>query len=192
MRRDETARMATWIELAAALNAISYFVLSQVWGNLFGGQNDHPVAIGFPFLISHNGYEFPEGSIWPVNLFLYFGIAILFGSMAAGVIRRRVPVKDEVDGALLEMEQVVPRMFQLSIFELMAGTVVLAVIFGALGHSANVDVGALKTIYVAGPIAIAWIAWVSRRLPNSGQSLLVLGFAIALIVAAGWLAESIP
>jgi len=176
MTRSRSIPLTEWCVLvAAALNSLSYFYWSSGWGNLFGGGSESPEGIGFPLLFWHNQFEVPNSGLLPVNFVVNVGLPFLIGAIVEWSLGNRRPEPAGIEAEVPGEGESTPNVWQLSLGELMMGTAVLAVIFAASGRSSSLEIGAIKTIYLAGPILFAWIAWVARKLPGQWHRILGLG-----------------
>jgi len=165
-----------WTALAfASLNAISYFVRSEGWGNLLGDHPGNDEAIGFPMLIWHQGgsffsYNAMIGDIlFAASVGTLAGVVVLLGS------------KFWLSGAnILTDDQAVKLdfRFQFSLRGLLLFTAVISVVAGITanipGFNNSVAVLVLFIIYLVGP-AIVLLLWQFLPMtPPLVRSLLVL------------------
>ncbi|HMP79473.1 MAG TPA: hypothetical protein PKD54_08485 [Pirellulaceae bacterium] len=124
-----------WGVLAiASVNALSYFYYSSGWGNLFGTQTDAPVAIGFPWLIWHNGIGFDQPTHRPAMVWanavagLLLSAVIGAAAVFAGAKRSSTPERPQVEKQGL---------FQFRLVELMAATGLVGLILADTEPTGN-------------------------------------------------------
>jgi hypothetical protein len=170
--------------LFATANCLSYFYWSSGWGNLLGTRDDQPVGIGFPFLIWHNGFSYPDPVMRWGYLFANILVAVI-GAAAIGWCFSGIKLK----GAPSSASSTRPQFFQFNIGELLLMTVVVAAVLAVAGPALDWGTATLKTVYLVGPLLIGWLSLLLRRLPARTGDMVGLLFGLAMIVVAGIVSE---
>ena len=172
--------------LFATANCLSYFYWSSGWGNLLGTRDDQPVGIGFPLLIWHNGFSYPDPVLRWGYLFANILLAVI-GAAAIGWCFSRIKRMDTPRSASSPR----PQFFQFNIGELLLMTVVVAAVLAVAGPALDWGTAMLKTIYLVGPLLIGWLSLLLRRLPARTGDMVGLLFGLSMIVVAGIVSEQL-
>jgi hypothetical protein len=191
-QRQGFATCFTWSLIAfAALNAISYFVRSAGWGNLFGEARGH-VGIGFPRLVwqyeSSGVAPLPDSSAIALNV----AVGLLASAVVAAVFMRLNRPSASVDQSESHESTVASgfRMPQFNLRSLFLFTAITAVLLGAARTSSELNPALLKVIYLGGPCTIAWVGYLARCCNVRWQVVLTLSYGALLVIASGVLAQN--
>ena len=172
--------------LFATANCLSYFYWSRGWGNLLGTRDDQPVGIGFPLLIWHNGFYYPDPTL-RVGYEVTNVVIALVAAAAIGCCLSRK--KTLVAHSSTPSSR--PQFFQFNIGELLLMTVVVAAVLAVSGKALDWGTAILKTVYLVGPLLIGWLSLLLRRLPARIGDLVTILFGLALILTAGIVSEQL-
>jgi len=150
--------------LAAAANAISYFVLSEGISNLIGASNQQQEAIGFPIEVWRRGETYGRFIVnFPAfftNCTLGFISALILGTLIAG---KQVLLNQIVLSSIQQesnQQTLGKGSFQFSIQSMLIATLVIALFLGA-AVNASADPKVLAFIFFAGP----WVMVILSMLP---------------------------
>ena len=152
--------MAGGFLVLAALNALSWFWLSEGWSDLWGGtRNANSEAIGFPMEIWREGEFYGNG--WMVD-FPMLAVNLLFALLLAisgGLLARRIAPKlnELVHQSESGSRSSESKKITFSVRGLLLLTTVVAVAFGLTG-TFGVSPWLLGEIYFLGPLVLVMIA----------------------------------
>ncbi|QEG21323.1 hypothetical protein [Mariniblastus fucicola] len=170
------------VMIFAALNALSWFWLSDAWTDLCGAtQNAGADAIGFPFEIWREGNYYGSGWMinYPwlgVNLILAIAIAFLFGWIGSRFASR---LQQLVEGA--ESTELRKLNFTFSVRGLFVTTTIAAFFLG-ITRMLGVSPWLLGAIYFGGPLVLILIAMAPVGLHWEQRMIIVVAFAILMLV----------
>ncbi len=191
-------RFIAVVLLFAAMNALSYFYWSGGWGNLFGNPEGAAVGIGFPIRFFVQAAPAVQ-SVFDAPLLLAdlaIGVAVSFavgltfaGNSSSGSLNQSQPASTASQVPAVSGGQ--GRSINFSIRELLISSAIISIVMFLAGSLDQPWVSALKVIYLAGPILLAWTAYMSQRLGPGGQSVCTLVLTGIFMIAAGILAEQI-
>jgi hypothetical protein len=172
---------------SAVLNAASYFVRSDGWGDLVGVRPHRREALGFPLEVweegqAYNGF-FVDYSALLINSLAAAALSCLCG-LAVWALRQR--------GNLLVayLEQRYPeadrqqQQFQFSLRGLLLSTAVVAVAATILRRWTSARPEVLAGIYLLGPWLLVGLALLPRRISWQQRVGLIVPLTLLLIVVA--------
>lgn len=169
--------------LYAAINALSWFYLSEGWSDLFGGtQNAATEAVGFPFQIWQEGASYGPG--WVID-FYYAAVDLLVGGVFICVFGwlavrysdqlsplLQVPTEDE--GRRKNRQRT------FSVRGLFLATTIAAVFIAAV-QSLGLSSKLLTAIYLAGPAVLILVAMAPVGMPWKHRVVLLILFAVVML-----------
>jgi hypothetical protein len=170
----------------AAMNALSWFWLSDGWTDLCGAtRNTDSEAIGFPFEIWREGNVYGDGWMFNfpmigLNLVVALVFAVLAGFVAVSMAPKLTRIIDEFE-ATSKPER--PLKMTFSVRGLFAITTTIAVLLG-LTQFIGVSPWLLGAIYFVGPLLLILIAMAPVGLHWEQRVVVLIGFAIVMLVGA--------
>ena len=175
--------------VTAAVNAISYFVLSDGISNFIGASQLQQEAIGFPFEVWRRGQGYGRFIVSFPAFFSNCGTGVFF-ALIIGVIaanRREYLNKITYDAVSREAKtDAGSNSFQFSIKSILIATSIVA-IFLAAAVNIRVDPKVLAVIFFAGPWAMVslsmlppGIKWQHRVVMMTIMAVVMIGVAIAV------------
>jgi hypothetical protein len=184
-----TCMLLAW----ATLNALSYFVRSDGWGNLLGTQPDAAEAIGFPWIIWAEGPGVGSSRIDPVMLAADAALGIIFSILAglAAVGCKRIAVRSSPLPCQPPAVPTSPRKLQFSLRALLMVAVVEALVFGLIQASVVARPVLLLLVYLLGPLLIVGVAYRLRDVVPLHRNLALAAIVLLSIPAAAALGETI-
>ena len=170
----------------AALNALSWFWLSDAWSDLCGAtRNAGTDAIGFPFEIWREGTYF--GSGWLINYPMAGGNLLVAAAMAClfGWFTKKMSPRfaDLVESSI---EAAMPRRrkrFTFSVRGLFVATTVVALFLGVT-RMLGVSPWLLGAIYFVGPLVLILIAMAPTGLHWEQRMVILVAFAMIMLVGS--------
>ncbi|MEL7496636.1 MAG: hypothetical protein AAFN77_03445 [Planctomycetota bacterium] len=169
------------IMLIAAINAISYFFLSEGLANLIGRQPEVIEVIGFPFEVWREGASYGTSFVdyWGAvkNLAVGLVLGLFFGWIG---IALRPQFNQWVADFEAESKKVRPTVHQFSLKSILFWTTVVAM-FAALMTRWNGTSEGLFAIYLLGPLTLIWIAMFPDHLHWTVRAVILSILAFALI-----------
>ncbi len=177
----------------ATLNAISYFVWSEGWGNLLGTQPDASEAIGVPRIVWEEGPGVSSSEIdsdaLAANGAIGVFCSILAGLAAARFVRTSGPLPETPPPTPAVPK--VPRKLQFSLRALLMVAVVEALVFGAIRASVEARPVLLLLIYLLGPLVIVGVAHRLRDVVPMQRNLALAAIVLLCVPAVAVLGETI-
>ena len=175
--------------IIAAVNAISYFVLSDGISNLIGASQSQQEAIGFPFEVWRRGQASRQFLVNFPSFFSNCGIGLLFG-IIVGVIaanQKKYLNKITLEAVLREAKsETGGNSLQFSIKSIFIATSIVAV-FLAAAMNIRADPKVLAAIFFAGPWAMVGLSmlppgikWQHRVVMMTVMAVVMIGVAIAI------------
>ena len=170
----------------AALNALSWFWLSDAWSDLCGAtRNAGADAIGFPFEIWREGADY--GSGWIIN-FSMVGANLLVGvifACAIGWLTKKLSPRFEklVEASKDASETRRPLRFTFSVRGLFVAITVAAFFLG-ITRMLGVSPWLLGAIYFVGPLVLILIAMAPTGLHWEQRMVILLAFAVMMLVGS--------
>lgn len=178
--------MAGGFMMLAALNALSWFWLSDGWTDLCGAtKNSDSEAIGFPFEIWREGQAYGDGWMFNfpligLNLAVALAIAIVGGFIAVSLAPKLTRIIDEFEANSKPSR---PLKMTFSVRGLFAITTTIAVMLG-LTQLLGVSPWLLGAIYFVGPLLLILIAMAPVGLHWEQRVVVLIGFAIVMLVGS--------
>ena len=184
-----TSTLLAW----ATLNALSYFVWSDGWGNLLGTRPDAAEAIGVPWIIWEEGPGLSSSEIDLVALSanVAFGVCC---TVLAGLAAARFGWTDSpapLSPSSAPTVPSAPRKLQFSLRALLMVAVVEALVFGAIRASVVARPLLLLLIYLLGPPVIVGVAHRLRDVVPLHRTLALAAIFLLCIPAVAVLGETI-
>lgn len=173
------------VMLFAALNALSWFWLSEAWSDLCGAtQNAGRDAIGFPIEIWREGSYYGAG--WIINYPIVAANLLVAAAMAyaAGRLAQRLSplFASQFEEELALAKQRRPFRLTFSVRGLLVATTIVAVFLGVT-RMLGVSPELLGAIYFVGPLVLILIAMAPSGL--GWEQRIVILVAFAMIMLAG-------
>ena len=177
----------------ATLNALSYFVRSDGWGNLLGSQPDAAEAIGFPWIIWAEGPGLSSSRVDPIMLAAdaVLGIAC---SILAGLVAlkcKRITIWFSPIPCPPATVPTSPRNLQFSLRALLMVAVVEALVFGVIRASVEARPVLLLLVYLLGPLLIIGVANRLRDVVPLHRNLALAAIVVLCIPVVAALGETI-
>ena len=184
-----TCMLLAW----ATLNALSYFLRSDGWGNLLGSQPDAAEAIGFPWIVWEEGPGLSSTRIDLVMLSADAALGIICSVLAGlatagckGNAVRSSPLPCPPAAVAAS-----PRKLQFSLRTLLMAAVVEALVFGVIQASVEARPVLLLLLYLLGPLLIIGVAYRLREVVPLHRNLALSAIVLLSIPAAAALGETI-
>ena len=184
-----TCMLLAW----ATLNALSYFLRSDGWGNLLGSQPDAAEAIGFPWIVWEEGPGLSSTRIDLVMLSADAALGIICSVLAGlatagckGNAVRSSPLPCPPAAVAAS-----PRKLQFSLRALLMAAVVEGLVFGVIQASVEARPVLLLLVYLLGPLLIVGVAYRLRGVVPLHRNLALAAIVLLCIPAAAALGETI-
>ena len=184
-----TVMLLAW----ATLNALSYFVRSDGWGNLLGTRPDAAEAIGFPWIIWEESSGGSSFQIDQIGLAADAALGIAFSVLAglAALKCRRITVRSSPLPHPSAAVPRSPRKLQFSLRALLMVAVVEALVLGVIRASVEARPVLLLLVYLLGPLLIIGVANRLRDVVPLHRNLALTVVVVLCIPAAAALGETI-
>ena len=173
----------------AAVNAISYFVLSDGILNLIGASQMQQEAIGFPFEVWRRGEGYGRFIVSFPAFFSNCGIGVFFALIIGAMAASRKGFLNRITYDAVSREAKSDsggNSFQFSIKSILIATSIVA-IFLAAALNITVDPKVLAVIFFAGPWAMVGLSmlppgikWQHRVVMMTVMAVVMIGVAIAV------------
>jgi hypothetical protein len=178
--------------LIATLNAVSYFVRSEHFGNLLGTTPEHRQALGFPFEIWESGNHYGGFFVDYRMLFLNGTVAAAVG-LACGltVLGFQDPLTRMVRDLETPREASPGGRMQISLGGLMLAILAAAILATIARHAVARRPMALAMIYLLGPWVLILIAFLPLRITWQARVMILVPAAGLMMGGAIWIGGSL-
>lgn len=168
-----------------AINAMSYFVRSDGFGNLLGTYPDNAEAIGFPVEIWERGNAYNGYYVDYLAVFGNMLTGAIFAALLGGISARSTTAMNRMAQQFedeLDPDKSDP--FQFSIRGLLGATALAAIIAGLWRSSLTARPELLGGVYFLGPLVLIAVAMLPRNVHWQQRIAIVIPSTLALIAAA--------
>jgi len=171
--------------IAAAVNGLSYFVLSDGIANLIGASRVEQEAIGFPLEVWRRGQGYGKFLVNFAAFFTNCGVGAVFAVITGTIAARS---KDSLNQFVLDTvskevdTQSSGNSFQFSITSILVATSIVALFLG-VAVNVSVDPKVLAAIFFAGPWVMVGLSMLPPRI--DWQHRVVMMTIMAIVMMGG-------
>jgi len=171
----------------AALNAMSYFLLSDGVSNLIGASTEQVEAIGFPFEVWRKGESYGRNMVNFPAFYADCTLGLIFAVVVGTFVARKQTRLNQILLHSIQQEANAQhsedRSFQFSIKSMMIATSIIALFLGA-ALNVSADPKVLAAIFFAGPWVMLGLSMLPPKIKWQHRVIMMTVMAISSIFVA--------